>query len=582
MGESTKALYTMAALTNVIIDCDPGVDDAMALLLLFGMMRQRKAVRVLGVTICHGNLGRSEGVYQLAKNACRVLQIIEHCSSTTEAKQQTRIPVLVGASAPLNGQEHDGAPFVHGDDGLGGKDAWVDYDETGEEGKEVFNRIRSDITACDWIVSTVNEIENIVLITLGPLTNIALSLRKDPSIVNRIKRVYTMGGALNTFGNISEVAEANFFNDPLAANEVFSSTLEIHLAPLNLTRQLNFNREQLIHHLIEVNPLVGLFLLHITKAYLDFYTSTHDTDVAFVHDSTAVALLVMPEVFSEWKNIWIRVEHESSLVQGMSVTDLRGIDENVRHLPCNVHVPWRVDPVAFKERYISAIKELAPLKDHIAPLYPRKRFVICMGGSFNPVHVNHIDVMVAAKEKLEEEFGKGCVVAGYLAVSTDGYVKGKLKDSAFPAEHRLEMCRLALRKHYWMVPTKVPCASAAEQLSKLGNNHGLQFAIVIGGDRAKIERARAHKDVYSVIVGRAGYTEKLKAQLGGKTRSGNILFVDKEVGDISSTSIRNSLQKLREVSGEEEKRNILAKLVEDKALDEKVADYILQHESALY
>ena len=574
---------------NVILDCDPGIDDAMAILLLFGIARMNRdsgngdIINIIGITITHGNLGRDDGVMQLARNACRVLQLIEECSSTEYHKKETRIPVVIGSTTLLNGEGHDGAPFVHGNDGLG--DGWVDFDGTSDDSvkENVYSRILNGVVACDWIIEKAKEHSDIVLITLGPLTNIALCLRKDKEFTSRIKAVYTMGGALNIPGNVSEVSEANIYHDPLAANEVFSSDLTIYLAPLNLTRQLNFNRETVIHHLITINPLVGLFILHVSKFYLDFFKKGRCTDLAYVHDSTAVALFLIPEIFSDWKNIWIRVETESSLTLGMTVADLRGGSQNIKKYPCNIRLAGKANASLFQEKYALAMKALCPSPSAIpSPL--RRRFVMCMGGAFNPVHSKHVEVMDAAKTRLEEEFGYGCVLAGYFAVSADGYVKGKLKNQAMKGIHRLEMSRLATLERYWMVPSSKTFASAPELLLKLfPKYHGIDLVIVTGGDRAKVNKALEKKNFYSVIIGRKGYTEQIQRDFGqGNTKKKKVLFVDKEVGDVSSSQIRQVLGKVHSSSDSEEKKTLLSGLVENGSIHQLVADYLLANESDLY
>ena len=577
----------MASVKNVIIDCDPGVDDAMALLFLFGGMRMKQTsnekINILGVTICHGNLGRKEGLDQLGKNACRVLHIIEQCSDDS-LKNQTRIPVVLGSYSTLDGEEHDGAAFVHGDDGMGGDLSWREFNSASES-EDAYSRIIRDVSACDWIIDTASKYDNVYLITLAPLTNIALCLRKDPNFASKISGVFTMGGALIPPGNISEVAEANVYNDALAANEVFSSSLKIHLAPLDLTRQLHFNRETLVHDLIDINPLIGLFILHISKAYLDFYKHCNNSDIAFIHDSTAVALFLIPEVFNNWYDIWIRVEHQSALTRGMTVCDLRNSKENIKDIECNISVPKLVEPTKFIENYIQALKALSPPPSLIPNPFTRKRFVLCLGGSFNPCHTNHIDVLVSAKERLEKEFGEGCVLAGFFAISVDGYVQHKLKNEAMKGIHRLEMCRMAMKDHYWMVPSKSTCASAQEFLTKhFQKQHGITSVIVTGGDRANVNKALEKKDFYSVIVGRKGYTEKIAGQFNTDEISSDkrVLFSSNEVGDISSTVIRKELELMHNSNSMDEKQSIISKLVEENLIHKDVGSYILKHDKNLY
>lgn len=584
--------------TKVIVDCDPGVDDAMALLLLFGEMRRRQnTIEILGITITHGNLGKSEGVLQLAKNASRVLHLIEECSTTEEEKKQTRIPVVMGSNALLCGDQHDGAPFVHGDDGLGGKDSWIELNEENKKEleKDIFSRIKSDITASDWIIETASKsTEKISLITLGPLTNIALCLRKDKEFANKIDKVFTMGGVLNSVGNISEVSEANVFNDPLAANEFFSSDLEIYLAPLNLTKQLSFNRELLIYDLIDANPLVGSFILQISKIYLEFAnTSNADRrNYAPIHDSTAVALLLFSDIFSEWEKLWIRVEVESKLTRGMTVCDRRCTTQNFREWKCNVHVPGKVNPELFIKNYISAIKALSPnenkleLSKTINPrgILSRRLFFICLGGSFNPIHTQHISIMNAAKIQLEKQFGNGCVLAGFFAVCKDDQIQKNLSDNqVIKFHHRMNMINEAVKDVFWISSVKESYFPKADQLlTNFGKQHGIEFARVIGADCAQIDKAvEKHDCFYSIIIGRQGHTDNIRLQLEG-VNDEKILFDENELQNVSSTVIREKLTAIHKMSDKTEKQNALNELVNNDFLDKNVANYILENEQDLY
>jgi purine nucleosidase len=195
---------------NVIIDTDPGVDDAMAICLALAS----KEIHLLGLTIVHGNLG---DMHQLATNARFILE----CAGRGD------VPVFVGAAKSIKYPPPIGAKFVHGDNGMGGVTM-----------SEPLAPYRTDKTAVEFILETCRAYAgNITLVTLGPMTNLACALIACPALPTMVNRVYAMAGAFYHVGNISSVAEANVYNDPDAAAVVFDSDLKITLAPLNVTHK---------------------------------------------------------------------------------------------------------------------------------------------------------------------------------------------------------------------------------------------------------------------------------------------------------------------------------------------------------
>lgn len=156
----------------VIIDTDPGLDDAMAIFLSFA-----KKLNVIGLTIVHGNLGGVAGLKQLGKNAARLLTMLN----------EKEVPVYLGESHPLDREEHPGASFVHGNDGMGDVDLAQEY-----EG------IKIKTGASEWIVEEVmkREKDSVIIISLGPLTNLGRALRIQPMIADRVFALHTMGGKM--------------------------------------------------------------------------------------------------------------------------------------------------------------------------------------------------------------------------------------------------------------------------------------------------------------------------------------------------------------------------------------------------
>lgn len=337
---------------DVIIDTDPGIDDAMAILL----MLSQPSYRVIGLTITHGNLGGREGMEKLVKNASRVLRLARRYD----------VPIVVGEQATLLGEEHEGAPFVHGEDGMG--DVSVMEGEVDDE----TSRSRSppvvrDQRASDWIVSQVMQRpeDTVVLVTLGPLTNIACALRKCPQMAPRVHAVHTMGGCFFVPGNITCNGEANIVNDPEAANEVFSAEFrQIFLSPLDVTTRTHIDGH-FTERLRQAAPRVGSFIHEILKFYLNFHKTCNARDMCDVHDSTAVASLIWPDLFTDNRLVWVRVncpkkeKKEDALCRGVCVADFRKQSrQNAESFKRNTTVRMCVQSEEFLRRYIEAIKTL--------------------------------------------------------------------------------------------------------------------------------------------------------------------------------------------------------------------------------
>ena len=198
---------------KVMIDCDVGVDDALALILAF----HSPELDVKAVTGVNGNVP----LKQVFENIQKVLSLIQPKSKPLIAK---------GADQPLKGKTIY-AHSVHGKDGLGG--AKIDRRE-GEEGWQFFPG-RADELITKMARQHPDEM---TLIATGPLTNLALALQRDPEGMGKLKAVAIMGGAVRTRGNITPYAEFNIFSDPLAAQIVLKSGLPITLVPLDVTHQV--------------------------------------------------------------------------------------------------------------------------------------------------------------------------------------------------------------------------------------------------------------------------------------------------------------------------------------------------------
>ena len=258
---------------KVIFDTDPGVDDTMALL----FAELSKDIDLIGITTVVGNT-YIEGV---TRNALYVKE-----------RFNIKAPVHQGAGRPLFIEPEEPPHFVHGDNGLGNIDITPPSITAGAE------------SAAEFIVNTImaNPGE-ITLIAVGRMTNLALALRLCPDIAIHVKEVIVMGGALgkngNT-GNISPVAEANIGGDPHAADMVFTAPWPVTLVGLDVTMQTRMD-EQYMEIIRDEGGSTGQFIYDISRFYMNFHKETTGHQSFFVHDSSAIAYAIQPELFEVQK-----------------------------------------------------------------------------------------------------------------------------------------------------------------------------------------------------------------------------------------------------------------------------------------
>ncbi len=253
---------------KIIIDTDPGVDDAMA---IFFALRSPE-LEVIGLTTVFGNVHTDLATI----NALRLLEIAG----------RPDIPVVQGASDPLAGPFNGPVPFVHGDDGQG--NAHLPPPTTRPH----------DGSAAAFIVEQVMAAPGeITLVPIGPLTNIALALRLEPRIAQNVRQVVLMGGNALCPGNATPAAEANIHNDPEAADVVFGAGWPVTMVGLDVTHKVNMTRAHLERYAQAQNPLAQ-HIARIVPFYRDYFESQHPgLDGIYVHDSSAIAYVIDPSLF---------------------------------------------------------------------------------------------------------------------------------------------------------------------------------------------------------------------------------------------------------------------------------------------
>ena len=253
---------------KLIIDTDPGIDDAMA----YFYAHAARALDVIGLTTVFGNVT----VADATRNS---LWMVENSSASAEVYGGHRVPLQIVPNEPSS--------HVHGARGFG------DYEIDEPKGEA------SDMSAADYLVRAARAAPGeLTVCAVGPLTNIALAIQKDPEFVSNLHQLVIMGGALDAPGNVTPYAEANFWNDPHAANIVVNAPGEgkIIIVGLDVTDKIAFTPQD-FRDIAEASPQIGSFLNEIGKFYMDFYQQRSGEFFCSLHDPAAVIACHMPELF---------------------------------------------------------------------------------------------------------------------------------------------------------------------------------------------------------------------------------------------------------------------------------------------
>lgn len=308
---------------DLIIDTDPGIDDAVAIALALGVAD----VNVIGVTTVGGN----SGLEHTTRNALRLLEFLG----------RSDIPVASGYDQPYGRDKQEtGYEPVHGHDGFAG----VDLPEPAA------TVVSTDSSA--FLAEKIRGAQNpVTLIAIGPLTNIAHLVDAYPDVIPLIHRFVIMGGAART-GNVTPVAEFNIWHDPEAAKRVFASGLQTVMVGLDVTHSVR-TREPLWEWLNSKGRFGEVFN-GLIGPYTDFYSSFYGERMTHQHDAMAMAEAIWPGLMTS-EAAFIDVETIGELTDGMTVVDL-----NMRkgQLP-NGFVTWTIDGDDFHDRLMGAINQLA-------------------------------------------------------------------------------------------------------------------------------------------------------------------------------------------------------------------------------
>ncbi|MCG8370684.1 MAG: nucleoside hydrolase [Proteobacteria bacterium] len=306
---------------KVIIDCDPGQDDAVA---LFLAMASPDELEILGITAVAGNVP-----LELTQRNARMMCDIAGRKS---------LPVFAGCERPMR-REPITAEYIHGNTGIDGVDAFEP--DTPLQGRH----------AVDFIVETLLAAEKgtVTLIPTGPMTNLGTAIEREPGILDGVEQIVSMGGAMREGGNRSPSAEFNVLADPHAADIVFNCGRPITAMGLDVTHRVLSTRErvarirELGNEVADATAgMLGFFHRHDTKKY--------GSEGAPLHDPCTVARLLRPDLFGT-KACNLSVETQSELTLGHTAVDFWHVTDR----PHNVHWAYEVDADGFYELLVERL-----------------------------------------------------------------------------------------------------------------------------------------------------------------------------------------------------------------------------------
>jgi inosine-uridine nucleoside N-ribohydrolase len=252
---------------KIIIDTDPGIDDAMAV--FFAGLSEK--LDLVAMTSIFGNVTLDIAT----RNAMVLAEILNQ-----------NIPVSEGFSKPLVQSPNPVSDYVHGKEGFGDIPARLP--------KAKPTSVPADKYICDLINANIGEI---ILCPVGPLTNIAMALKHDPTITSKVKSIIIMGGGVFSGGNVTEFAEANIWNDPHAADEVFAADWEVTVIGLDVTQKVVCAHSD-FSKLANKALVIGGFLAQATDFYIKFYKEAVGINGCQMHDPITVIATIYPDLFT--------------------------------------------------------------------------------------------------------------------------------------------------------------------------------------------------------------------------------------------------------------------------------------------
>jgi purine nucleosidase len=308
---------------RILIDADPGIDDACAILLALASPE----LSLEGVSIVHGNCSLDQGTI----NGLSVLEL----------GNASRIPLAKGCESPLV-QPSLLAPETHGNTGLG-------YANLPRPRSRPIGQ-----HGCDFLIEKILASPGeITLVAIGPLTNIALAIRQEPRLVDSIKELIIMGGAIRHEGNATALAEFNTFVDPHSAHIVFHAGIPTTLVPLDVTYQCILTARD-VERLQIVDSPITTIIRDATKFYMEYHDDYQGIEGCVINDPLALALTFAPEL-CDYQELPVDVDISGGVSMGNTFADFY----NYQKKPANMKVALGVRPRDFIELFLGRMEKLA-------------------------------------------------------------------------------------------------------------------------------------------------------------------------------------------------------------------------------
>jgi purine nucleosidase len=316
-----------------LIDTDTASDDAVALI----MALRAPDVQVSAITVVAGNVD----LEQATRNA---LYTVELCGAS--------VPVYAGAAKPLV-RAYQNATWFHGRDGLG------------DHNYPAPDQLAKDNHAVDAIIETIEGNPGLVLVTLGPLTNIALAVSSNPAIASKVGRCVVMGGAPCCEGNVTPAAEYNIWVDPEAAGIVMRSGLPVELIGWHLCRGGAVLSGDDIAHVQAFNTKLAHFAIECNSHARKAYKTQTCEDGICLPDPVAMCIALDPTVGMNWSEHYVEIETQSELTRGMTVVDRLNVAEDERNRDIwepaistghKAKICWTIDNQRWKKALYAALR----------------------------------------------------------------------------------------------------------------------------------------------------------------------------------------------------------------------------------
>jgi purine nucleosidase len=312
---------------KIILDSDPGIDDALAILLALASDQ----VHLEGVTVVHGNCSAPQGVV----NALSILELAG----------AEDVPVFQGFERPLVNPPLF-APETHGSSGLG-------YAELPAPA-----RAEEEEHAVDFLIrKLLSAPGEITVVAVGPLTNLAVAFRKEPAAAQAVREVISMGGAIKHGGNTTPLAEFNVYADPHAAHMVYHTGVPLRLVPLDVTYQCVLTQTD-VDRLQQLASPISAFIADATRYYMEFHDSYQGVKGCVINDPLALAL-VYREQLCRYRDLYVNVDISGGVSTGKTYGDFYRMEEK----PANCQVALEVNPREFIEEFVEGMEKLIQSKE---------------------------------------------------------------------------------------------------------------------------------------------------------------------------------------------------------------------------